>query len=393
MNPSRGDRVGIEVPNRKGELGMKLGCFLAIGTLSIAMAQTQTQDTQGQQQPPPAPPTWSVGPIDFSGLIDGYYSLNLNHPASRTNNLRNFDIRANQFSLNMAKLTLEHTPDPVGFRMDFGFGRAFEIFHATEPLDGVNVMRHLMQAYVSVKPENAGGFQFDFGKFYTSAGAEPTETHLNWNYSRAFLYANGPYYHFGMRASKPLTSWWTGGVQLINGWNNVEDNNSGKTVGFTSAMTSKKVSWYSNYYVGPEKTNTNEGYRHFWDNVLSLTPHEQASFYFNIDYGVDKVKGGKNNDWYGVAFAHRYTPNSWFALSPRIEYYNDKKGFITGTTQALKEFTLTADLKMKEGFLTRFEYRRDWSNEPFFDRGNQAASAKSMNTFLVGFIAYFGPKR
>lgn len=373
---------------------MKLGYLLVIGAVSIAMAQTQTQDAQGQQQQqPPAPPTWSVGPIDFSGLIDGYYSLNFNHPASRTNNLRNFDIRANQFSLNMAKLTLEHSPDPVGFRMDFGFGRAFELFHATEPLDGVNVMRHIMQAYVSVKPANAGGFQFDFGKFYTSAGAEPTETHLNWNYSRAFLYANGPYYHFGMRATKPLTSWWTGGVQLINGWNNVEDNNSGKTVGLTSAMTSKKVSWYSNYYVGPEKANTNQGYRHFWDNVLNLTPHDKASFYFNIDYGVDKVKGGDNNDWWGVAFAHRYTPNDWFALSPRIEYYNDKKGFITGTKQALKEFTLTADFKMKEGFLTRLEYRRDWSNEGFFDRGNQAASAKSMNTVLVGFVAYFGPKR
>lgn len=31
----------------------------------------------------------------------------------------------------------------------------------------------------------------DFGKFYTSAGAELTETHLNWNYSRSLIYANG----------------------------------------------------------------------------------------------------------------------------------------------------------------------------------------------------------
>ena len=44
-----------------------------------------------------------------------------------TNGLRNFDVKANQFSLNMAKLSLEHGADPVGFRVDFGFGRAFDI--------------------------------------------------------------------------------------------------------------------------------------------------------------------------------------------------------------------------------------------------------------------------
>jgi hypothetical protein len=54
------------------------------------------------------PPVWSAGPIDFSGLVDGYYSLNFNHPASKTNNLRNFDVKANQFSLNMAKVVMEH---------------------------------------------------------------------------------------------------------------------------------------------------------------------------------------------------------------------------------------------------------------------------------------------
>ena len=65
-----------------------------------------------QSQAPAAPPVWSAGGIDFSGLVDGYYSVNFNHPASRTNQLRNFDVMANQFSLNMAKLVMEHSADP-----------------------------------------------------------------------------------------------------------------------------------------------------------------------------------------------------------------------------------------------------------------------------------------
>lgn len=365
----------------------------ALLLLTAAGAPAQTPPPADAPPAPASPPAWSAGPIDFSGLIDGYYSLNLNHPSTQLNKIRNFDVKANQFSLNMAKIVMEHTADPVGFRVDLGFGRAFDIFHAAEPKDAPAIMRNLMQAYVSVKHPSMKGLQFDFGKFVTSAGAELTETHLNWNYSRALLYANGPYYHFGMRASMPMGKYFTGGFQVINGWNNVEDNNSGKTVGLTGAFTAGKFSWYNTYYTGPEKTATNQGYRHFYDTVMAYNPSDKVNFLGNFDYGVDKgANGDPNNEFYGVSGAMRVIPNSWFAMSPRLEWYNDKRGFITGTAQKLKEFTLTADFKMKEGFLTRLEYRRDWSSEPFFDRGNEPGSYKNQNTFLIGFVAYFGPK-
>src|SRR5882724_3992398 len=45
--------------------------------------------TPAPQDPAPASaPTWSVGPIDFSGLVDGYYSFNANHPTSQLNQLQ-----------------------------------------------------------------------------------------------------------------------------------------------------------------------------------------------------------------------------------------------------------------------------------------------------------------
>lgn len=366
-----------------------LGLFLYAGLL---FAQSQTSDSQAQETPPPAPPAWSAGSIEFSGLVDAYYSLNFNHPASRTNTLRNFDVRANQFSLNMAKLVMEHSPDPIGFRVDLGFGRAFEIFHAAEPLeDGLGVMRNIMQAYVSVRPEKWGGLQLDVGKFVTSAGAEPTETDVNWTYSRSLLYANGPYYHFGARITRPFGVW-TPGFQLINGWNNVEDNNSGKTIGITNAFTGNKVSLFNNYYFGPEKTDTNRGYRHFVDTVLLLTPSETTNFYVNYDHGVERNPDAPSDTWWGVAVAGRHQITDLFALAARYEFYNDKDGFITGQVQKLQEFTLTAEIKHSRGFLTRFEYRRDWSNQPFYDRGNELASAKNMDTLTAGFVVFFGPR-
>jgi len=54
-----------------------------------------------------------VAGIQVSGLLDGYYSRNLQHPASGANLLRNFDVRTNRLSLNMAKLVLDRSPQPL----------------------------------------------------------------------------------------------------------------------------------------------------------------------------------------------------------------------------------------------------------------------------------------
>ncbi|MBC8164303.1 MAG: porin [Bryobacteraceae bacterium] len=381
----------------------KTCAVLSLALLCASPVFSQTPQTTEPAAPAPAatpaPSVWSAGPIDFSGLVDGYYSLNFGHPASKNNVLRNFDVKANQFSLNFAKLTMEHTADPVGFKLELAAGRGMDVFHATDPA-GVEVVKHLLQAYVTLKPAKWRGLQFDFGKFVTSAGSELTETHLNWNYSRSLLFTNGPYYHFGARTAMPLGKYWTAGAQLVNGWNNVEDNNSPKTVGLTSTFTTSKFTWANNYYFGNEKTDTlggvkieAPGLRHFYDTVIGLNPNGRVSGLINFDYGVDRVPNGTDNKFYGVALNARVLATSIFAISPRYDWYKDAGGFITGKAQTLQEFTLTGDMRLKEGFLARLEYRRDWSNQPYFDRGNELASSKNQNTLLIGFIAYFGPKR
>lgn len=382
---------------RYGNL-LRLGITALLAALPIAaqtpagaQAPDKPADTAADKpaEPDGLPGPWVVKGLKFSGLVDFYGDINFNHPESRINQYRNFDVRANQFTLNMAKVTLEMDPAPIGFKLDFGFGRAFDIFNATEP-GGPDFLKVLPQAYLSVKPPKFGGLQIDFGKFYTSAGAELTETHLNWNYSRAFAYANGPYYHFGIRATKPITSNWTLGGQLINGWNNVEDNNTGKTAGITSALTGKKASWFVNYYVGPEKTNSNEGIRNFFDTVLLLTPSDRVNAYVNYDYGHERLLSGQLADWVAIAVAAKFGLTNSISFSPRYEYYKDKAGFITGTQQNLQEFTLTGEYKWNKNFLSRLEYRRDWSDQTPFDRGSTPASYGSQNTILIGFIAVFG---
>jgi hypothetical protein len=59
--------------------------------------------------------------------------------------------------------------------------------------------------------------------------------------------------------------------------------------------------------------------------------------------------------------------------------------------QTVKDISLTQEVKLLNNFLTRFEYRRDFSNQRFFT--NSAGVAKdNQNTFILG-ISYFFTNR
>ncbi len=341
---------------------------------------------------PADPPAQKAHFFDYSGLVDGYYDYNANHPSNTTNQLRNFDEKANQVNLNMLKVTVAHDPAPIGFRVDAGYGRAFDTIHLTE--QAPRAFRYLEQFYVSLKPAKAKGFEADFGEFVTSAGAEVIETKDNWNYSRSLLFAWAiPYYHFGLRTSMPITKTVTAGLQVVNGWNNVWDNNDGKTIGVTGVLTKPKYTWNANYYVGPEKNDTTRGYRNLIDTTLGLNPNSAVSIYLNYDYAQERSLTGVLDHYQGLAGAARFQLSKAIALSPRAEIFNDPQGFSTGTPQQLSEFTMTGEYKIAQGFLSRLEYRRDHSDQMFFQRGNTPNGSQNQSTILAGLVVYYQPKR
>ena len=46
--------------------------------------------------------------------------------------------------------------------------------------------------------------------------------------------------------------------------------------------------------------------------------------------------------------------------------FKDADGFATGQAQTLQEITLTGEYKIPAGFIARFEFRNDFSDENFF---------------------------
>ena len=381
-----------------------LACVL---TISLAFGQdgpapqTPSSGTPEQQAAAPSAaaqpaPTPTKSPLtqwgtDFSFLFDGYVDANFNDPASGFNGLRNFDMRANTAHVNMGMMTIDRAPAPVGFHVDLGFGQVFDVIHSADR--DPEAWKYFQQAYVSVKPKSWHGLEIDAGQFVTSAGAEVIATNQDWNYSRSLLFAWAiPYWHFGIRASFPIGPHFTGGVQLVNGWNNIEPLNSGKTVGINGAYAWKKVTWSNNYYVGTEQPNTTQAVRHLYDTTVLVNATNKLSYYINFDYGRDRGLGGGTNQWTGIAGAARYALGKKYAISSRLELFDDPNGFTTGTAQTIKEFTLTGEYQMTGWLMTRFEFRNDWSNVPFFETSKPGGS-KTQPTILLGLIAYVAPKK
>ena len=304
---------------------------------------------------------------DVSGLVDGYFLWALNEVDPQ---LRNFDIDHNAFTLNYAEIAFAKAPTDdsrAGFRLDFGAGDTAELVNAFEP-GGTDYLKHVQQAYVSYLAPVGKGLTVDFGKFVTPAGAELIENKDNFNYSRGLLFSLAiPYYHAGARVAYPVTDAVTLTGFLMNGWNNVKENNDAKTVGVSLGVAATdRLSLSGNYIVGDETPEGQEGgVRNLFDLVASYSATDRLSVLGNVDYGRDEV-ASETVDWYGVALGLKYQVNDRWAVAPRYEIFKDSDGFATGLAQTLQEVTLTGEYLAPGGLITRFEFRSDFSDEDYF---------------------------
>lgn len=330
--------------------------------------------------------------VEFSGLVDTYFTYHFNHPPTGTfTPLRNFDVRHNQFSLALVEFAVGKPAvedDRVGFRFDLQYGQVAQIFNS-DPLDG-NALVNVQQGYISYLAPVGSGLTFEVGKFVTPIGTEPTESNLNNNYSRTYLYALGPYYHVGARVAYNVNDKFALGGMIVNGWNSTGDNNSGKSFGVSATIKPvPKLTIIQNILAGPEQADNSDDVRVMSDTNLAVTLTDKVSAGLNYAYTKDEI-AGDGISWQGLALYLRRQVTDRFAVAPRFGWYEDTDGFVTGAKQSLKEFTLTGEVKHSQGLLFRAEYRRDWSDVAFFTKDKKAVD--NQNTFTFAFVYAFSSK-
>ena len=366
------DRVGAEAEARRGEPPSK-------------KAETV----------PPTPAPSPASKLSVSGFVDVYTSYNFNRPTipagspARENQFRNFDFEDREFSFNLAEVNVHKDPDPVGLHLTLAAGPTTDWVHGAEP-GGAETYKHILQAYGTYAPDPEGT-TVDFGKFVTHNGAEVIETKDNWNYSRGLLFAWAiPYYHMGLRTHTPLGEKTYIKGFLLNGWNNVKDNNNGKTLGAQVGWTpNARLSVIQNWTGGPEQANRSGNWRHLFDTIVTYKASDKLSLMLNHDYAWEGQDAAPTARWQGLAGYVRYALNDRQAVVGRLEWFHDKHGLATGTAQTINEGTLTYEHKFGDSLITRWEARHDWSSQPvFLDRAGNAAK-RSQSTLLAGAVVLF----
>lgn len=394
-------------------------------------AETPPPASDPVQPPSSAPPQFAATDrplLDFlrdttiNMTLDGYYAYNFNRPVGRINLLRAYDVSSNSFSLNQATMVVERAPDVAagrrfGVRVDLQYGQATETLQgsaANEPRP--QVYRPVFQAYGTYVAPVGNGLTVDFGKWASALGIENNYTKDQMNYSRSYLFNFLPFYHFGFRSSYNLSKWLNVSYWLVNGVQQSEDFNGSKSQAVILTLKpASRVSWNVNYYTGIEERDTQPalnpgiptlptqpglsnvplnipGHRlNIFDSYATWNATGKLTLGAEGDYVTHRAEPVSAHVAAGAGYARfQFTPK--FALASRAEYFSDRGGLFSGTTQALKETTFTADYKMEEGFLVRGEWRRDFSNRPFFFTRNPDVLKREQNTATLGLIWWFGRK-
>jgi len=341
--------------------------------------------------------------IELHGFLAGNYTYNLNRPKSRKNGLLLFNEDDNTFSLNHANIQISKSGDSgIGFLADVDFGDTAEIVGGvTRWSNSLNNSEsrnsiELRQAFLTYKFSIGNGLTLKAGKMVTLHGAEVIKSwnSFNYNISNSILFGwSIPFTHTGLMASYPFNDYVSMDLGLSNGWDNVADNNDGKTVhGGLTLKPHEKLSFYLSGSYGPEQNDRGGSKRAMLTTLVTYKPTDRLTLLLDHNWGnesdlVENSQGEltKSADWHGVAGYAIYSLTDKLSASLRGEWFSDMDATRTGLKQDLWEITPTLTYSIAEGLFARFEYRHDESSKRFFEnhRGDLLSGQDVFATELI----------
>ncbi len=402
---------------------------------NAAIAQTAAPAApaaQAQPAAPAAPAAPAPGSVSVTGLVDFYFEVNGRAPSNGRggaftsyptvggsalkvdNNGRSFDINDRELSLSLGEINIVRTANasfPFGITATLTGGDTARLVHANEP-GGDGAWQFVEQLYLTKVSHFANrDFTFDAGVFVTPFGSEVIESSSNDNYTRSFGFQYAiPLYHAGVRVTAPINKQITGVLAAVNGWNNIADDNNGKSfIGQITWKPCAKFTGIFGYMGGPEGTGaygpgipTNGGGSigtsiGEFQPTLQITDKLKVTGDFVLGRGAGTVLGvPASGSWLSMAGYVKYQFTPKFALATRLEQFEDMAGaggvgLRTGLPgySKLNSFTLTAEyLTFKDKLVSRLEYRHDHSNQGFFGTGS-GVPGTDQDTIVLGEVYKF----
>ena len=351
---------------------MRLAClsFLLISHFSSAQDSTQKKSS-----------------LIISGYADIYYQYDFNEPADKLRPpfLYNFK-RHNEVNTNL--MLLKTSYDAKKFRANLGImtGNYARYNLAAEP----EFFRYIFEANLGYKISEK--FSVDAGILPSHIGSESAIAKDNWNLSRSILAENSPYYEAGIKLNYSPDDKWKFALLAIQGWQNIKDYNSSKSVGTQIVFTpNEKLSFNSSSFIGNEKPDSAKQLRLFHNFYFTYHISSKLKTLFILDLGAERKidKDGYNN-WMGTALLLQYSFAKKFAAAARGEFYKDKTGVIVSNYLPAKFETtglaLNFDYHPLKYMVIRGEIRYLQAKDEIFQRNNMPVQS---NFAILGSAAFY----
>jgi len=329
--------------------------------------------------------------LQITGYIDGTYEYLTNSGEFKGGTpSRVFDFRENSFTVHQAALTVAFQPkEGFGAVVNLTAGEDAEVIKSFPETGGAAF--DLTQAFVQY---SCGPLTVMAGKFVTLANVEVIAETQDTNFSRSILFGYAvPFTNTGVRAVYAIGDRFSVTLGLNNGWDQISDANTDKTLEVGLGWTpSKAFSMLLNVYLGDEPVNTlTRGVntqRALVDAIVTWSATEKLTLIANYDGGrqSEAAADGGNASWSGIAGYINYQWTDTWRSSVRVERFDDPEGYRTGVDtpqpgiptakigQVWSELTATAGFAPTKHFELRLEARADKSNVPAFVTTTAAAT-------------------
>ncbi len=315
--------------------------------------------------------------VKLGGFVDAFYAYDFNKPTNRDRDFTTQSIRNNEFNINLAFIDAKLESEQLRGRLALQAGTSVQSNYAGEPTTGLVsgpiLSRHIQEAYggYQIQP----GWWMDAGIMLSHIGMESWISRDNPVYLRSLVADYSPFYQTGIRNDFKFNDQWSAQLLVLNGWQNISENNSSKSIGTQITYTANdSLSLSYNTLIGNEAR-----FRHFHDFIMKTKISTSYSLWFQGDYGSQSHSG----DWNGFALINQFNLSQKLSLSVRGERYSDPNQVIVVTGgNAFKAWgaSLGADYKPVDAILYRFEARSLFANKSVFQ---SKSGLKQNQTVLV----------
>ena len=359
-----------------------------------------------------APAAAAAPAVTVGGEVEAYYGLNVALPSNGVTNLRAFDDRAETFALQNAVLDATWKDGPASGRVALQFGDAGDLYYQAEPAipptgsapaGGPSAFRHVQEAYAAWAAP--ASLQVAAGLFLSPIGPESVEETTTWSWSRSDLFFALPFYHLGVRVTRPLgDSGWSATAAVYNGWNDVLDNNQTPSIDAIAAYGKGAWTAQLQYFGGIERpTGAPEGqpWRNLFDAYVQGPLACGVRWQVHADAGFERTAQG-TAAWYAGAGYLRWDLAARWYLAGRADYFRE---IVPAGASPLffpvawvASGTATASYKPADGFEVRLEVRHDHAaSDAYFGgtvstdpvTGAAIPNRRSQDTLTLGALASF----